>query len=180
MGCHFLLQGIFVTRGWNPCLMSPALAGGFFTTSATGKRVSSNLPKHPVSPGSWTFLSFILLSYTKVFKSLLIPKSRCTHPSPCPELEICLKVLDKDFGPELILCVHTTSFCWAAHLFPKGNRKLPKALGPYKSPLLGLHEVARFSPCDFHRGNNAGILIHCGQSILFWGCVEGLPLWFSW
>ena len=47
MGCHFLLQGIFPTRGWNPGLLhcrriiyhlSPqmvALAGWFFTTSAT-------------------------------------------------------------------------------------------------------------------------------------------------
>ena len=35
MGCHFLLQRIFPTQGSNPCLMSPALAGIFFTTSAT-------------------------------------------------------------------------------------------------------------------------------------------------
>ena len=36
VGCHFLLQGIFPTQGLNPCLlMSPELAGGFFTTSAT-------------------------------------------------------------------------------------------------------------------------------------------------
>ena len=28
MGCHFLLQGIFLTQGLN---LSPALAGGFFT-----------------------------------------------------------------------------------------------------------------------------------------------------
>ena len=33
--CHALLQGIFPLQGSNPCLMSPALAGGFFTTSAT-------------------------------------------------------------------------------------------------------------------------------------------------
>ena len=32
MGCHFLLQGIFSTRESNPV---SALAGGFFTTSAT-------------------------------------------------------------------------------------------------------------------------------------------------
>ena len=31
--CHFLLQGIFLTQGLNPCLLKPhALAGGFFTT----------------------------------------------------------------------------------------------------------------------------------------------------
>ena len=35
MGCHALLQGIFPTQGSSPGLMSPALADGFFTTSAT-------------------------------------------------------------------------------------------------------------------------------------------------
>ena len=35
VGCHALLQGISLTWGSNPCLLSPALAGGFFTTSAT-------------------------------------------------------------------------------------------------------------------------------------------------
>ena len=33
VGCHFLLQGIFPTQDSNP--VSPALAGGFFTTSTT-------------------------------------------------------------------------------------------------------------------------------------------------
>ena len=32
MGCHALLQGIFLTQGWNPHLTSPALAGRFFIT----------------------------------------------------------------------------------------------------------------------------------------------------
>ena len=32
MGCHFLLQGIFLTQG---SFMSPALADGFFTSSTT-------------------------------------------------------------------------------------------------------------------------------------------------
>ena len=35
VGCHALLQGIFLTQGSNLSLMSPALAAGFFTTSAT-------------------------------------------------------------------------------------------------------------------------------------------------
>ena len=34
MGCHALLQGILPTQGSNPRLMTPALAGGFFTMSA--------------------------------------------------------------------------------------------------------------------------------------------------
>ena len=35
VGFHSLLQGIFPTEESNPHLLSPALAGGFFTTSAT-------------------------------------------------------------------------------------------------------------------------------------------------
>ena len=36
MGCHALLQGIFPTQGSNlHLLLSPALAGGFFTTRFT-------------------------------------------------------------------------------------------------------------------------------------------------
>ena len=35
VGCHFLLQGIFLMKGLNPCLLKfPALAGRFFNTSA--------------------------------------------------------------------------------------------------------------------------------------------------
>ena len=35
VGCHALFQGIFPTQGSNLSLMSPALLGRFFTTSAT-------------------------------------------------------------------------------------------------------------------------------------------------
>ena len=35
VGCRVLLQWIFPTQGSNSCLLSPALAGWFFTTSAT-------------------------------------------------------------------------------------------------------------------------------------------------
>ena len=35
MGCHFLLQGIFLTQGSN--LPSPTMAGGFFTTELPEK-----------------------------------------------------------------------------------------------------------------------------------------------
>ena len=37
MGCHFLLQGIFLTQGSKPHLLFPALAGGHFTTEPPGK-----------------------------------------------------------------------------------------------------------------------------------------------
>ena len=35
VGCHALFQGVFLTQGSNLCLISPALAGGFFITRAT-------------------------------------------------------------------------------------------------------------------------------------------------
>ena len=39
LGCHFLLQGIFLTQRLNSCLsISPALVGVFFTTNATWER----------------------------------------------------------------------------------------------------------------------------------------------
>ena len=37
MGCHFPLQGIFLTQGVNPQLGSPELASRFFTTEPPGK-----------------------------------------------------------------------------------------------------------------------------------------------
>ena len=42
-GLHVLLQGTFPAQGWNLYLMSPALAGGFFTTSATWEAPNTEL-----------------------------------------------------------------------------------------------------------------------------------------
>ena len=43
MGCHFLLQGIFLTQGFEPSsLVSPVLAGGFFTTNTNWGALDSN------------------------------------------------------------------------------------------------------------------------------------------
>ena len=43
VGCYFLLQGIFLTPGWNPAC--PALALGFFPTKPPGK---SRINEHSV------------------------------------------------------------------------------------------------------------------------------------
>ena len=44
------LQGIFPTQGLNPCLiMSPALAGGFFTTRVTWKAQNTEYFKETVA-----------------------------------------------------------------------------------------------------------------------------------
>ena len=45
VGCHALPQGNFPTQGSNPCLMSPALAGGFFTTSTTWEALGTTFKK---------------------------------------------------------------------------------------------------------------------------------------
>jgi len=48
VGCHFLLQGIFLTQVSNQrLLLSPALAGRFFTTVPPG------LPKQRQAPSNW-------------------------------------------------------------------------------------------------------------------------------
>ena len=44
--CRFLLQGLFLTQGSNPCLVSPALAGGFFT--ALPPRKANVLKNNPI------------------------------------------------------------------------------------------------------------------------------------
>ena len=68
MGSHALLQGIFLTQGANS-LMSPALAGRFFTTSTTWEALKLLLSKAPkqhkgpnnhvgvVLPGPLVFMS---------------------------------------------------------------------------------------------------------------------------
>ena len=49
VGCHALLQGIFPTQGSNLCLLClPALAGGFFTTSATREALAPSTSGHLV------------------------------------------------------------------------------------------------------------------------------------
>ena len=50
-GCHALLEGIFLTQGWNSRLIrSPALAAQFFTTSAAWDQVSRSVVSHSLRP----------------------------------------------------------------------------------------------------------------------------------
>ena len=41
VGCHGLLQGVFLTQGPNSCLLPPAPAGRDFTTGATREALPS-------------------------------------------------------------------------------------------------------------------------------------------
>ena len=61
VGCHALLQGIFPTQRLNPCLMSPALTGEFFTTSATCSSII--IFSHLLSEITQPQLNTVILSY---------------------------------------------------------------------------------------------------------------------
>ena len=43
VGCHALLQGILLAQGSNLCLSTSALAGRFFTTSATWEALENSM-----------------------------------------------------------------------------------------------------------------------------------------
>ena len=62
VGCHFILQGIFLTQGWNPCLLaSPALAGEFFTSSVTWESGRTRNGIRVPDPKAWTLTAVLYL-----------------------------------------------------------------------------------------------------------------------
>ena len=53
VGCHFLVQGIFSTQGWNPCLLHLQLCRGCFPTVPHGEpQRARGLPVRDVNPAS--------------------------------------------------------------------------------------------------------------------------------
>ena len=67
VGCHALLQQIFLTQGWNLRLTTPAFVGRFFTASATWE-VSGN--------SNSPFFKYLLYAKGFISWNLLPP----THP----------------------------------------------------------------------------------------------------
>ena len=94
VGCHALLHGIFLIQGSNPCLLSPALTGGFFTTSATwGAHTHTHTHTHVYTSRIAEFyahsVSILLRNCQTVFHSyhtILNSHKQCTGipVSPCP------------------------------------------------------------------------------------------------
>ena len=93
MGCHARLQGVFPTRGLNPRLMSPALAGGFFTTSATWEAPQGPTVSHKTITARLVvafikcyiliqFSSFQFSSVTQSCPTLCDPMNRSTPGLP--------------------------------------------------------------------------------------------------
>ena len=82
VACHALLQGIFPTQGLNSRLVSPALAGGFFTTSTT---FLPSFSLSPFQPCVYSYLSTNTLVHSPVHSSVLHLSTRppihlSTHP----------------------------------------------------------------------------------------------------
>ena len=67
VGCHALLQGIFLTQGSNlHLLMTLALAGGFFTASATWEaRNMSTTPLKSIFRGKGALTFFVFFNVRK-------------------------------------------------------------------------------------------------------------------
>ena len=81
MGCHFLLQGISWTQRSNPCLLSPASAGGLLTTGPPGKSAKS----HSESPDS---------QYRKAWAARSCRQTPATGVSPTSSL--CLYICHRE------------------------------------------------------------------------------------
>ena len=119
-GCHALLQGIFPTQGSNSSLMSPALAGGFFTTST---------PWEALLPSNW-----ILIWVRQMVVS--------TFPSPSHRLLLELK--HSDIGPFSVSLrpLVAPSFLWSWYNCPEGH------LGSehhFNRPLISLHIICMWN-----------------------------------
>ena len=81
VGCHSLLQRIFLTQRSNLCLASPALTGGFFTTSYY--HLGSHLFKMVVL--KW--MSLKSKSMSNSYIALKKANFQALHPLPVPWLK---------------------------------------------------------------------------------------------
>ena len=74
--CHFLLQRIFQTLGSNPCLASPALAGGSFSTSTTWEALNMTV--------QFSSVQFSLSVVSNSLQPHGLQHTRLSCPSPTP------------------------------------------------------------------------------------------------
>ena len=82
VGCHVLLQGILLTQGLNQRLLSPALAGGFFTIVSPGN--SEVCLRLPVCPQQ-----ILSRSEESLFLLWLLPACTSTAPTTsCLEFHV--------------------------------------------------------------------------------------------
>ena len=96
VGCHFLLQVIFPTQGQNSCLVSPALAGGFFSTVPPGK---------PINDVTSVQFSSLVMSDSLQPHELQHARPPCLSPTPgvysnsCPSNWWCHPTISSSVVP---------------------------------------------------------------------------------
>ena len=83
MGCRALFQGIFSTQILNPCLTSPPLAGGFFTTGATLEAPLTSVSDTKSKIRLYLIIRSDQISRSVMSNSLRAHESQHARP-PCP------------------------------------------------------------------------------------------------
>ena len=88
-GCHFLLQGIFLTQGLNPCLLHlPRWQPGSFTTGSPGGQLGDMVKPYDGECGSYahSLACTIFSSHQQAWPTQSCPPSRArrgdSHVSP--------------------------------------------------------------------------------------------------
>ena len=90
VGCHFLLQGIFLTQRWDLGLVSPVLVGEFFTTALPGTpsticlvpRTIPNRPNFQRGPHSFVSIDWVVSLPGTWRKTCSYPKCSIAGKSP--------------------------------------------------------------------------------------------------
>ena len=136
VGCHALLQGIFLTQGSNPCLSRlPSLAGRFFTTSSTWEACHL----HPWGPTvTWCLrgrtdpLPLFQQSFFSAFATLLsnalvkVLDVLTDHPEPALKLYIRFpgSELGKLISAPLVICFLAHSMTEAVNSSQWGRKRI--------------------------------------------------------
>ena len=158
VGCHYLLQGIFLIQGMNPLLMSPAFAGRFFTTNATQE--AQNTWRIFLTLGSNLGLMHCILYAYAFFSN---KATREIHSSPGPYM-ICIAnqaIITKE--PKALI---RQTFIPCSCMCPKVRRQSwPRShLGPLKSQFTPKHTTQGRCFSAYHlptmeRGDNPQVCL---------------------
>ena len=108
MGCHALLQGIFLIRDWTCILTTAALAGGLFITSTTWEApYRSTIPKYILCPD---LSSEFHIQMSPCLEDISPWISQRHHKSTCPKQNISPQI---QLAPFLVFAVFKNSTFYA-------------------------------------------------------------------
>ena len=94
VGCRALLQGIFQTQESNPILISPSLAGEFFTTSTTWEALKQTYPS--------SYLNSFKVAY-KMDRSIVLQNFRITATMYVNYISVKLKFKKELWPPNWVV-----------------------------------------------------------------------------